>query len=347
MMNDLSPTLDEWRQLYETVIRVKEIAPWEWMTEADIFGVQDPETEQLGFVSVMGMLGEHLAVAVYLGAEGLYGFWGFQRLVDTAPSETLSEVLLGLLHLQASFENRNDLHQKDRDLIKQLGFRFRGRQAWAMFRSYRPGFWPWYLEAWEVRFLTHALEQAMEVALRFKEDRAILDTPNDDSYVVRTPRAEKESLVWEDQIVTVAPPEPKPIPIAMDADQLEAAKQLPRLRQPLEIDCFTLPTRIEEKGARPYLPYMLLAVDSNSGMILGTELLRPQPSLEAMWGSVPLTLVSQFGHLGMLPSQISVRSPLLLQLFQPLAEALAFELELTSVLPSIDQAREGLLQMFS
>lgn len=346
-MTELSPTLDEWRKLYEAAIRMKEIAPWEWMTEADIFGVQDPETDDLGFVSVMGMLGEHFALAVYLGAEGLYSFWGFQSLVDTAPDEVLSEVLIGLLHLQASFEDRNELRQKDRDLIKQLGFKFRGRQAWPMFRSYRPGFYPWYLEAWEVRFLAYALEQAVEVSLRFKEDSTILDTESDDSYLVRAPHKEEGTLVWDDRVVTVPPPEPKPISIAIDVDVLEAVKRLPLSRLLLEMDCFTLPTRIAERGARPYFPYMLLAIDSNSGLILGTELLKPEPSLEAMWGSLPSTLVSQFARLGILPSQISVRSPILFQLLQPLAEELGFELKATPVLPSLDQARESLLQMFA
>jgi hypothetical protein len=347
MMTELSPTLDEWSKLYQAVIRVKEIAPWEWMTEADIFGVQNPETNQLGFVSVMGMLGEHFAVAVYLDAEGLYGFWGFQHLADTAPSEVLSEVLLGLLHLQASFENRNELHQKDRDLIKELGLKFRGRQAWPMFRSYRPGFWPWYLEAWEVRFLTHALEQAVEVALRFKDDSTMLETSNDSSYLVRVPRKEEGTLVWTDRIVTVPPLEAKPIPIKMDVDALAAVKKLPQVRQRFEMDCFMLSTRIAEKDTRPFFPYMLLLVESSSGMILGTELLQPHPSLEAMLGSVPATLVSQFDRLGVVPSGISVRVPLLVQLLQPLGEALGFELKETSVLPSLDQARESLRQMLA
>jgi hypothetical protein len=60
-----SPTPSEWRKLYQAAIRVKEIASWDWMTETDIFGVQGPETDEIGFVSIMGMLGEHLAVAVY------------------------------------------------------------------------------------------------------------------------------------------------------------------------------------------------------------------------------------------------------------------------------------------
>jgi hypothetical protein len=346
-MTELSPTLDEWSKLYEAAIRVKEIAFWEWMTETDIFGVQNPETDQLGFVSVMGMLGEHLALSVYLGAEDLYGFWGFQQLVDTVPPEVMSEALLGLLHLQASFEDRNELTNQDRGIIKELGLKFRGRQAWAMFRSYRPGFLPWYLEAWEVRFLTHALEQAVQVGLRFKENPAMLDTENDDSYLVRTPLQEEESLVWVDRIVTVAPPEPKPISIVMDVDTLEAVKRLPRGQHFLEIDCFTLPTRIAEKGSRPYSPYILLVIDGNSGLILGTELLKPEPSLEEMWGLVPMTLVSQFARTGIVPAQIHLRSPMLVQLFQPLVEVLGFELKATPVLRSIDQARESLLQTFA
>lgn len=49
--------LNEWRRLHEAAIQVKEIAPWEFMEETDVFGVQNPETGELGFVSVMGLLG--------------------------------------------------------------------------------------------------------------------------------------------------------------------------------------------------------------------------------------------------------------------------------------------------
>lgn len=53
------PTNEQWRRLYEAAVRVKELSPWGWMTEGDVFGVRDPKTEKIGFVSVTGMLGEH------------------------------------------------------------------------------------------------------------------------------------------------------------------------------------------------------------------------------------------------------------------------------------------------
>ncbi len=64
------PSLKEWRKLYEAAMRVKKIAPWDWMDETDIFGVQNPETDETGFVSVMGAGGEHFAIGVYLGCRG-------------------------------------------------------------------------------------------------------------------------------------------------------------------------------------------------------------------------------------------------------------------------------------
>src|ERR1051326_2102479 len=93
---------EESRTLFALAARVKELAPWEWMDESEVFGVQNPEKGGLGFVSVMGMAGQHLAVAVYVGAEGLYGVLNF------ASQETITnpDQLLDIPQLQASFENR-------------------------------------------------------------------------------------------------------------------------------------------------------------------------------------------------------------------------------------------------
>jgi hypothetical protein len=341
-MTESGPGLNEWRRLYQAAIRVKEIAPWEWMTEQDVFGVQDPETDETGFVSVMGTLGEHLAVAVYLGTEGLYSFWGFYQVAASAPPEAL----LGIPHLQASFEDRGGLTDKDRQVIKDLGLEFRGRQAWPLFRSYRPGYFPWYLEAWEARFLTYALEQAVEVAQRFKEDSMLLDTPDRESYLVRVSWEEEGNLVWRDKIVEVPPEEPEPIPVAMDVKALERAKHLPQVEQVLEIDFFTFPARIAEKGKRPYFAHMLLVVESHSGMVLGNELLAPEPGLLEMWGQVPLMVVLQFLNIGVVPRRVHVRSPELAGLLGLLAEELGFKVKVTSRLPSLDRAREFLSQRF-
>jgi hypothetical protein len=112
-----NPSLDKWKKLYDLMAEVKELAPWEWMEESHIFGVQAPETGELGFISVMGALGEHYAVAVYQGTKGLGGFWDMQ----SKGSKLTPEVVLQIPQLQASFEDRDLILQRRPRCDKKIG----------------------------------------------------------------------------------------------------------------------------------------------------------------------------------------------------------------------------------
>jgi hypothetical protein len=125
MAEEMMPGIREWRGLFESAVRIKEISPWEWMTETDVFGVRSPETGELGCISVMGLLGQHYAVSLYLGSEGIHGFLDLQEMGPFADPGALIQIP----QLQASFENREELDKRDRQVIKELGLKFRGRNA--------------------------------------------------------------------------------------------------------------------------------------------------------------------------------------------------------------------------
>ena len=191
-----APTMDEWKKLYALMAQVEELAPWRWMDEDDIFGIQMPETGELGFVSVMGTLGEHFAVAAYLGARGLSGFW---KMHELGPRLT-PEFILQVPQLQASFEDREQITAEDSDVIKKLGLKFRGARAWPQFRSYRSGCLPWYVGKAEGEMLICALEQLIEIAPRFKENPDILfPTVSNNDYLVRVQRNGQ----WEDTTMQI------------------------------------------------------------------------------------------------------------------------------------------------
>ena len=338
-MNENTPTNEEWRGLYEAAVRVKEMAPWEWMTEAQVFGVQDPETGEIGFVSVMGMLGEYYAISVYPNPEALYSFLAIQEMgPDVNP-----DALLEIPQFHASFEDRGELHNKDREVIKELGIKFRGRKEWPMFRSYRPGFAPWFVEVEEARFVTCALNQLTDVAPRFREDPTLLELPGDESYLVRVPREEGDAIVWEDRRMEVPPPELSPIEIEVDFRVLDDLERLVR-RGEFEMDFFMIPAPIMEGKDRPFFPYMLLAVDAGSGMVLGHDLLSVDPSMESMWALIPQTVAEQFAAAEIVPDKVTVGSEPLYGLLQPLAESLDFELVYSDTLLILDQVREFMLQ---
>ena len=227
-------------------------------------------------------------MSLYPNPQALYDFWALEE----AGPEINPDALLEIPQLQTSFEDRGELDNRDRKVIKELGFKFRGRKEWPMFRSYRPGFFPWFLEAEEARSLAEALDQLLEVAPRFKEDRSLLVPEDERSYLVRVVHQEDSTRVWEDTVMEVPLPEPVSIQIKMDPEVLESFESLPHSGHELEMDLFMFPTPIQqgEKGVRPMFPYMLLVVDAGSGMVVGTELLEAAPSLEAMWGSAPLAV---------------------------------------------------------
>lgn len=331
----------DWLHLYEAAIRIKELAPWTWMVETDVFGVQNPETGDLGFVSVMGMQGEHFAIGLYLGAKGLYDFWDFEETGEFGSPERLLEIP----QLQVSFEDRDELENQDRTVIKSLGLKFRGKKAWPMFRSFRAGFMPWHLEAGEVRFLVYALDQLAEVAPRFKENPDLFDPNDSEQYLVRMSKS-KGASSWGDRAMTVLPPEPTPLKLLMDPQLLASLKLIKPKNLKLEIDLCMFPAPMRERGDRPYFAYILLIVDVQSGMILCHEMFQPLPSLEEMWGKVPLTVAQTLASASFVPKEIAVSSELVFQLLQPLAKSLSIKLKAAPFLPTLSQIQEFMFARF-
>lgn len=330
----MAPSLAEATQLYAAAGRVKELAPWEWMDEADVFGVQCPETGALGFVSIMGMAGEHFAIALYQGAEGLYGFWDLEWQGFGADPRQVLEIP----QLQASFEDRDLLDKQDRDLIKRLGLKFRGANSWPLFRSYRAGFLPWFVTSEEARFLTYALAQTLEVAPRVKEDPDLLESHDEESYLVRVPQPSAAQLVWEDRLMKVARPAPVRLTAVLDVGVVGRLKQLPRRSFELEIDLTMMPTPIAERNERPYLPYLLLLVDGASGAVVGFEIMKPENSVAELWKQIPMQLAHWLADAGVVPGEIHTRSEKLFELLAPLAKTLQVKLRRSDSLPGIDEA---------
>lgn len=345
-MSEKKPTVEEWRRLYVTARRVKEMGPWEWMMEDDVFGVRNPERDEIGFVSVMGAGGEHFAVALYQGADALYDFLALSEASRNGLADGIGAGrVLEIPQLQASFEDRGRLRKEDRDIIKKLDLKFRGAHSWPMFRNYTPGMFPWFLTSSEARFLTTALEQLLDVAPRVRDDEDVLSGEWDDDFLVRVPRAEKARLVWDDKIMRVPEPELKEaVPAPLDPQLLESLKQTPEVTNVLEIELTMLPMPMREKEERPFFPYLLMLAETSSGMILGQDMLQPLPSLGAMRAELPVKVAGHLLRLGIRPVRIAVRTPTTAQSLAPLAEELGIQIKLSPKLPALDAALEFFME---
>lgn len=329
---DKSPSMDDWKRLYDLIAQVKTLEPWDWMAEDDIFGFQMPGTGELGFISVMGAAGEHFSMAIYRGMEALDGFWNLQELGN----QMTPEALLQIPQLQASLVNREDITDKDRKVMKELGLKFRGANAWPQFRSYRPGCFPWYVEKDEAAMLICGLEQLLDVAPRYREDFDILaPTDDDDDYLVRV----QKNGTWQDTTLRVQHSPGRRIVLKMNMATLTKLKQMKQTNLTIEVDFSMEMNPVQDhRDERPYFPYLFMVCDHDSKMILAVNMISPFPSLEDMWGDFPAKVVDTLSRVGR-PKELVTRNDFLKSLLEPVGAELGCKVKKSARLPAIDTAR--------
>lgn len=333
-MKDDAPSISQWKDLYSAAVKFKKLKPWEWMYDSDIFGVQNPETGEIGYCCVMGRAGEHFALGVYLGREGLDNL---SSMLSGEIVPDFPETLYSQKCLMASFENREDIEKPDYEIIRTLGLRFRGRNQWPLFRSYLPGYYPWYLTRKEIKFLTVALEQAIEVCKSFKENLAILNHPDKPKILVREAEKTNNGFKWEDRWLDPGKfDNEREIPVEYVEDDI--LDDLLKLKHDgvWEADYLTLLEVVQEWDERPYFPKYITWADRDTGLILNTGIAGPDE-----WISTFLETFQQINHQKeSLPQKILVKKEEIYQVIKPITSQLGIELSLEDDLEVTEEIQD-------
>ena len=337
-MNDKPPSIQEWKDLYEAAIQFKKMKCWDWMWDTDLFGVQNPITGEIGYCCVMGGAGEHYALAVYLGSEGLYGYLSLQSGIKPSLQDILSLQKL----LMASFEDRELLQKEDIQLTKKFDLKFSGPDSWPLFRSYLPGYHPWYLTDEEAKYLTLCLWQAIDVSLRFKDDPRKLAPHMGNHYLVRVPKKDKTGLSWRDVWMEPLPLQKGEIIVEpIDEVRLEKIKRrIPNRQGVWEVDYFYYPNPIQEKKDRPYYPYITLWVDQHSGFILSHHLDKPAECMSEFQRNFFKLAEKK----KILPREILVKKEETLKLLEPIASELGINIRRVKKLEMLEEAQASMRQ---
>ncbi|MFZ3252849.1 MAG: hypothetical protein WA133_01020, partial [Syntrophales bacterium] len=199
------------KRLYAAAESFRTLAPWAWMDDGQIFGVKNPETGVIDYCCVLGGLGEVFALVVYEGPEGLQGYL---RMVSGEFAEDGPAAIEYQRALMASFEDRRELAPEDLTVIRSLNLKFRGKNAWPMFRHYLPGYLPWFVTDAQAQVLATCLEQALDVLPRFQENPDLLPDPESGRYLVRVFGTQKGQEGWSDQILPAPSPTQEATPAA-------------------------------------------------------------------------------------------------------------------------------------
>lgn len=339
--------LQEWEKLYRNTDKFFQLAPWNWMTDEDLFALVDPRIPETLFGCVMGQQGEHLALAGYLGETGVQGYF---QIATGAHDESMGD-MLGLQHcLMASFENKNALEASDRNIITSLNRRYRGKQMWPLFREYKPGFFPWFLTSTQITWLTTLLKQSLIVAEYAREheeglSRACRIEGKILARVLRDPHDEKS---WETTWLPFTPEKyirmgAAPLWSATDTDissLIQTLDQAESSKGTWEVEVFYGSMFVQERNdVRPYFPPIVLIVDHDSGFILGTTVTeKTQEMPQAIVAKLDKIVSSHHAR----PRRLLVKQRELYTLLAPLEAYIALTCEMVDWLPGCREAKNSM-----
>jgi hypothetical protein len=336
------PAPHEWQALLEAAAAYTEAAPWERVGDTPAVGVEDPEGGPVGYSSVLGADGLVRGLVVFRGPEG---FAAYQRMLH-APDATSWEAPAALFTapvLHFAQGGRGQVPPEDRQAYRALGQRFRGTDAWPVFRSQRPGYLPWPLTASEARFLTTALRAVTAFSLDpaglalLQQMRATRGDAGDPQRVLllREHGGAVQTAVAEVQ------PRAAYIPDAT-FDEVRARRlrdSSERTDATWELDLLPAPFGIGAAGQRLRASWLGLAVDRASGLALHAE---AYPTLQPLRPSEFVLAVVE--KTGQRPAAIHVYRREVADGLAPVARALGCRVSAHPRLPAFQECFDALLE---
>ena len=333
------PTEIEWKRLYAAAEAFRKLAPWEWIDDDRVFGVKDPEAGDVYYCGVLGALSEVFALVAYEGRAGLYGYL---KLLSGEIEEG-PQIVEHQRGLMASFDDRSYLEADDRAVIRSLGLKFRGKNGWPMFRSYLPGYLPWFVTGAQARVLALCLEQALDVLPRYRQNPVLLTDPRSGRHLVRVYGAHKGRPEWCDEILQAPPPPEKTFgDVPVNEVGIARIRRLGKKRGGAwEIGYCYAPMPIQERrDQRPFLPLLLGIVDHRSGMVLSFQLEQDGKQWRVFRDLILSCLEAQ----EIVPENILLDHDDAEALAAPIAAALGIALHRVRELPAFSEALAGLTQ---
>lgn len=292
-------SLEQWGVLYEAATRIKERKPWEKFWDMDLIGMRKDAEEDTVFYSILGRGGECYGIAVYEGYEGLNSFLmlTMQQSMNLSPEYAM----FNQRNLTCYWGNRDELTDKQRKIIKDLGYKYRGKNQWLYFLSFEPGYYPYNMDEAEVLRMSGHL-QHLEFALQhYDEENRNVDFEHRNMFL-GTYNKEKKTWNFEEA--------PMPFTafqfgnlLITDEELLSDLTQTPKCNAVLEADVSVMGASVaDKKYDRPANPALSLLGDAASGTILHFEMSEPEEDPIVTLAETVIGFIFKFG----IPKEIRV-----------------------------------------
>jgi len=288
-LDDAPPSPEQYARFYALAKRVFDEAPWAYLEECQVVAVER-NAEETDFISVMGALGSHFAIAVYPSLVCLDWFMTLDRL----PQSEASDLFFELPQCQLVFESKPQLFPGEKETIAASGIRFKNGK-WPSAQAFVPGYYPWKAGAQGIENLCAALEQLLAVL----DDNAEIPFAQDIHGPFLT-RFQKDGA-WHTDMRKHGPKVSKQA-IAIPQDLISAVRALPKRVMCMEIDCFPMMMQVGKKGERAVCPRQLMMTDRASHFAFPSDIITPEEGKTWAFATAIPSMLRQFVKLGFRPA---------------------------------------------
>jgi hypothetical protein len=329
--------------LFRAAAQLAELEPWQFASDAELFGVADPASSQVRIGHVLGNGGMVYGVVIYRngGIRWVLSMLGDDRGdgVDVSPDAALE----AMDFVKLEWVHKRDLEKEDLAALAASGIKVNKRGAvWPQFRSGKPGWHPWHIDAQEARQLHSDLLQLTALVRLYKSHPGLFEgrAPSEVPFLrgeVPNRELSLDDLKW----ISVVPPHDKSLGTAvvdeMDLKRLNSLKKEPG--RSFDFDARLLPEASFLKDGRPCFGRMALLVESDSGVVADFELQAGDtPTPQAVVSALVLLLLK----VGIRPARLNVKHSRFTPGLESLCLKLGIQLVPAEEVPLLDEGFDSL-----
>lgn len=316
---------ERWLTLYQYAKEIQKLEPWNSFLQLDVFPVSLPNFKEPFFCTFLGNESPEKGIMVYPGYQALDGLWRFVKSDQMPPFQRMRYQQ----HLSCFFVSAHEVSAEDKNLIHQLGLKFKGRN-WIIFESALLNLVPSECTIEEVNILIEVYGQLIEAVKEILSEKVIVDFEEGqvlhrqfDMYTGSW-HSIIEKLEWSVELPTAPTIYPEII---------EEINQLPMTADHFELDIISTPIVTDQlEGQRQGIVRFVLLADHKSGFIHKHELVHLQHNSQ----DVLLTVAIEGMLLNKRPKQLWVRDDLTETILRPLCEKTGTKIKVSEKLKSID-----------
>ncbi len=285
-------SLEQWKVLYEAATRIEGLKPWEKFWDLDLIGVRNGSEDETTFFCIHGRDGARCGISVYEGFTGLNSFLMLalrQRL-----NVTTEYAMFYQRNMSCYWGMREDLTERQRKVIKDLGYKYRGKNQWLYFQSRKPGYSAYILDEEEALRMADHL-QDLELALRCYEESGAEVSFEKGSMFLLTFEEDKKKWHYGEAPLPFAIYQYRNL-LIQDEELIAKLEKASNCGAVLEAD-ISIPggTVTDREYDRPMNPALALLGDVASEAVLKFEMLKPEDNPTVRLAEMVVEFILQNG----------------------------------------------------